>query len=122
MPKPMRIVLVATCFLAGIVSFLYLSMRNRDIIGEYYAESSVNIQMDSRYAQNVALAIETAPDIYSYWMSPTTTGDLDAHKVIIHISIPLKRPYWNPAIQIPAETTFNMGGGGGGGRSVFGAC
>jgi hypothetical protein len=40
-------------------------------------------------------------------MSPTTTGDGETQNIVIHISVPLKRPYWNPAIQIPQEYAEN---------------
>jgi hypothetical protein len=101
MKKAIITVFSITCFLAGIVSFFYLSMRNRDIIGEYYAKSSINVEIDGKYAQNIALVIETSPNPCAYWLSPTTAGDSGAQNIIMHVSVPLKRPYWNPAIQIP---------------------
>jgi hypothetical protein len=100
-------VLSITCFFAGIISFFYLTMRNRDLIGEYYAQSSVNVELDRNYAQNIALAIETSPNPCVYWMSPTTAGDEGSRNIIMHISVPLKRPYWNPAIQLPQEYAEN---------------
>jgi hypothetical protein len=97
------VVLSITCFLAVLVSFFYLTMRNRDLIGEYYAKSSVNVEINRQYAQNIALTIETSPDSYTYWLSPSTEVDSTAQNIVMHVSIPLKRPYWNPAIQIPEE-------------------
>jgi hypothetical protein len=107
MKKVVIVVLSVTCFFAGIVSFFYQTMRNRDIIGEYYAKSSINVEIDQRYAKNIALAVETSPAAYSYWMSPTTAGDAGTQNIITHINIPLKRPYWNPAIQLPQEYAEN---------------
>ncbi|MHB9293434.1 hypothetical protein Holit_02556 [Hollandina sp. SP2] len=78
-------------------------MRHRDLIGEYYAKSSVNVEIGNHYAKNIALAIETSPNPCAYWMSPTTAGDTGTPNVVMHISVPLQRPYWNPAIQIPQE-------------------
>jgi hypothetical protein len=103
MSKPLKLALTLTCILAAGISFLYLIMRNRDDIGEYYAHSSVNIEIDQRYAQNIAIAIETSPDPCAYWMSPTAAADPQITNVIMHVSIPLKRPYWNPAIRLPEE-------------------
>jgi hypothetical protein len=105
--KTIITLLSITCFLAGIVSFFYLTMRNRDLIGEYYAKSSVNVEIDKQYAQNIALAIETSPNPCAYWMSPTTAGDAGTQNIVMHINVPLKRPYWNPAIQIPEEYAEN---------------
>jgi 4-amino-4-deoxy-L-arabinose transferase-like glycosyltransferase len=101
MKKTMHLLLVITAVLSGLVSFLYLSMRNRDTLGEYYATSSINVEIDKAYTQNIAVAIETSPNPCSYWLSPTTSGDSGANTVIMHINIPLKRPFWNPAIQFP---------------------
>ncbi|MDR1785725.1 MAG: glycosyltransferase family 39 protein [Spirochaetaceae bacterium] len=98
-----KISFTVACVSFGVLSFLFLSLRNRDIIGEYYAPSSINIEMDARYARNIALAFETSPNPCSYWLSPTTPGDSVNHRVIMHVRVPLKRPYWNPAIQIPAQ-------------------
>ncbi|MDR1196134.1 MAG: glycosyltransferase family 39 protein [Endomicrobium sp.] len=78
-------------------------MRNRDILGEYYAKSSVNVEINKQYARNIAIAVETSPNPCSYWMSPTSAGDNNTQNVIMSVKIPLKRPYWNPAIQIPEE-------------------
>ncbi|MDR0721479.1 MAG: glycosyltransferase family 39 protein, partial [Treponema sp.] len=103
MKKAIIYLLSITCFLAGIVSFFYLTMRHRDLIGEYYAKSSVNVEIDKQYAKNIALAVETSPNPCAYWMSPTTAGDAGTQNIVMHISVPLKRPYWNPAIQIPRE-------------------
>jgi hypothetical protein len=105
--KILVVLFSTTCFLAGIVSFLYLTMRHRDLIGEYYAKSSVNVEIDKQYAKNIALTVETSPDPYTYWMSPTTAGDAGSQNMVMHISVPLKRPYWNPAIQIPREYAEN---------------
>ena len=103
MKKIVRVVVTAVCVIAGIGSFLYLCLRNRDTLGEYYARSSINVEIDRQFAHNIALAIETAPDPCSYWMSPTTTTDNSLETVVMHKSIPLKRPYWNPAIQFPKK-------------------
>jgi hypothetical protein len=105
--KALIVVLSITCFLGGIVSFFYLTMRNRDLIGEYYAQSSVNVELDRDYARNIALSIETSPNPCVYWMSPTSAGDEGTRNIVMHISVPLKRPYWNPAIQIPREYAEN---------------
>jgi len=91
------------CIVAGVASFLYLCMRNRDILGEYYAQSSINVEIEPLFAHNIAIAIETSPNPCSYWMSPTTVVDSGNKTVIMHKSIPLKRPFWNPAIQFPLE-------------------
>jgi hypothetical protein len=99
----MLAILSVTCFFAGIVSFGFLTMRNRDILGEYYAKSSINVEINRQYARNIALAVETSPNPCSYWMSPTTAGDDNTQNVVMSVIIPLKRPYWNPAIQIPQE-------------------
>jgi hypothetical protein len=89
--------------MGGIGSFLFLCMRNRDTLGEYYAPSSINVEIKKQYINNMAICVETSPDPYSYWMSPTTTIENSLETVIMHKSIPLKRPYWNPAIQFPQE-------------------
>ena len=107
MEKPLRkifkIIITAVCVIGGIGSFLYLCLRNRDTLGEYYARSSINVEIERQYAGNIAIAVETAPDPCSYWLSPTTMPDSDLETVVMHKSIPLKRPYWNPAVQLPAK-------------------
>jgi hypothetical protein len=101
--KVYNIMLSVICFTAGIISFVFLTMRNRDILGEYYAKSSINVEIDRNYAKNIALAIETSPNPCSYWLSPTTMGDYQSQNIVMHVSVPLKRPYWKPALQIPDE-------------------
>jgi hypothetical protein len=98
-----KIIISVVCVMAGIVSFIFLTMRNRDILGEYYAKSAVNVEIDRDYAKNIALAIETSPNPCSYWLSPTTLGDDTTKNIVMHVSVPLKRPYWKPALQIPVE-------------------
>jgi len=101
--KPViKIALIITCVISGIASFAYLTVRNRDTIGEYYAESSVNVEIDKQYSHNIAASIETWPGDYSYWMSPAT-NPAGTKNVIMYINIPLKRPWWNLAIQFPEE-------------------
>lgn len=104
MDKAIKILVTLTCIIAGLSSFLYLCFRNRDILGEYYAQSSINVEIDFRYASDAAIAVETSPNPCSYWLSPTTTEVSGIGTVIIHKSIPLKRPFWNPALQFPKET------------------
>jgi hypothetical protein len=109
MKKAFKVLLTVLCVIGGIVSFLYLCMRNRDTLGEYYARSSINVEIDQQYAHNIAIAIETAPNPCSYWLSPTTVVEENMKTVVMHKSILLKRPYWNPAIQFPqndAETAL----------------
>ncbi|MDR2468574.1 MAG: glycosyltransferase family 39 protein [Spirochaetaceae bacterium] len=101
--KVYKIVLSIVCFAAGVASFVFLTMRNRDILGEYYAKSSINVEIDCNYAKNIALAIETLPNPCSYWLSPATMGDDNTQNIIMHLSVPLKRPYWKPALQIPHD-------------------
>jgi hypothetical protein len=60
MKKIIMTVLSITCFFGEVVSFFYLTLRNRDIIGEYYAQSSVNVELDRNYALNIVLVIETS--------------------------------------------------------------
>jgi hypothetical protein len=103
MKSLLKILLVIACVTGGVASFVYLTLRNRDTLGEYYAKSSVNVEIDRRYAGNVAAAIETSPDPCAYWMSPTTSPE-DAETVVTHVSIPLKRPWWNLALRFPQET------------------
>jgi hypothetical protein len=78
-------------------------MRNRDTLGEYYAGSSINVEIEQQYANNIAIAVETSPNPCSYWLSPTTAAGSNLKTVIMHKSILLKRPYWNPAIQLPQK-------------------
>jgi len=101
--KFFKILITIVCIVAGAASFLYLCMRNRDSLGEYYAQSSINVEIEPLYTHNIAIAIETSPNPCSYWMSPTTAVDNGNKTVIMHKSIPLKRPFWNPAIQFPLE-------------------
>jgi len=110
MKKAFKVLLTVICVIGGIASFLYLCMRNRDTLGEYYARSSINIEIDRQYAHNIAIAVETSPELCSYWLSPTTAVESGMKTVVMHRSIPLKRPYWNPAIQFPqtdAEAALN---------------
>ncbi|MCL2272777.1 MAG: glycosyltransferase family 39 protein [Treponema sp.] len=103
MNKAIKILLITVCIVSGIVSFFYLCLRNRDVLGEYYAQSSVNVEIKKEFAYNIAIVVETAPNPCSYWLSPTTMPDDNTKTAIMHKSIPLKRPYWNPAIQFPME-------------------
>jgi len=101
--KIFKILITIVCIVAGIASFLYLCMRNRDSLGEYYAQSSINVEIEPVFAHNIAIAVETSPNPCSYWMSPTTAMESSNKTIIMHKSIPLKRPFWNPAIQFPLE-------------------
>ena len=103
MRKIIKILVTIVCIIAGAASFLYLCMRNRDTLGEYYAQSSINVEIKQQYAHNIAIAVETAPNPCAYWMSPTTVVEDAQKNVIMYKSIPLKRPFWNPAIQFPLE-------------------
>jgi len=103
MKKLFKVLLTIICVIGGIASFLYLCMRNRDTLGEYYALSSINVEIDKQYAYNIAISLESSFEPYSYWLSPTTTVESSLKTVIMHRSIPIKRPYWNPAIQFPQK-------------------
>jgi 4-amino-4-deoxy-L-arabinose transferase-like glycosyltransferase len=103
MKKLCKVLLTVICIVGSIASFLYLCMRNRDTLGEYYAHSSINVEIDRQYAYNIAIAVETSPNPCSYWLSPTTAVDNSLKTVVMHKSILLKRPFWNPAIQFPQE-------------------
>jgi len=103
MKKIFKVLLTVICVIGVIASFLYFCMRNRDTLGEYYASSSINVEIDQQYAYNIAIAIETLPNPCSYWLSPTTIVEDSLKTVVMYKSIPLKRPYWNPAIQFPQK-------------------
>jgi hypothetical protein len=103
MKKAFKVLLTVICVIGSIASFLYLCMRNRDTLGEYYARSSINVEIDQQYAHNIAIAVETSPNPCSYWLSPTTVAKNSLKTVVMHKSILLKRPYWNPAIQFPQK-------------------
>ena len=103
MKKTFKVLITIVCIIAGAASFLYLCMRDRDTLGEYYAQSSISVEIETQFAHNIAVAIETAPNPCSYWMSPTTAVNIGQKTVIMHKSIPLKRIFWNPAIQFPFE-------------------
>jgi len=110
MKKLFKVLLTFICVICGIASFLYLCMRNRDTLGEYYALSSINVEIDKQYAYNIAISLESSFESYSYWLSPTTTVESGLKTVIMHRNIPIKRPFWNPAIQFPqkdAEAALN---------------
>jgi hypothetical protein len=106
MKKALIVVLSITCFLGGILSFVYLTLRNRDLIGEYTASSSVNVELDREYARNIALTIKPPPGPYVYWMSPATTGDNGTGNIIVHAGVS-RKILIHPAIQLPREYAEN---------------
>ena len=103
MKKILKLLLTITCVVASITFVLILTLRHRDVLGEYYARSAINVEIDRRYITDIAIRVGKISDSNAYRLSPTTfpSGNLDT--VVMHANTPLKRPFGNPAIQIPLE-------------------
>lgn len=98
-----KLLLAATCAAAVIASVLILTLRYTDLLGEYYAQSAINVEIDRRYVTDIAILLNTVSEPKSFRLSPTTVPNDDLDTVVMHASTPLKRPFRDLAIQIPLE-------------------
>jgi uncharacterized membrane protein len=85
--KALKLLLIAVCVVGAALSFLFFAEREKNAIGENYADCYFNIEIDKAYVSNVKI-ISGPPQDEIYVLSSTDDSQ-DLSKTVVYVKIPI---------------------------------